>query len=269
MSAFRRLSFVGGSSDDTEEDRRQSPHRHPHLHRRKKDYSVSPTGGNRPVSITADPRLPAPPPLSEKSSKLGRSHTSKPDLGGEVRRHKSRSDKELSSSSSRKHRSRTESTSRAGGEKESRRHKSRSELSSTAPARENSSRHSNSHSSSSRSDSPPRKHSSKSRKHRSERSETSPAELRAAVLSAPIEVPMQGQTSEPLQMPEPFQTSQQYPLPDSLQIIDMSKTLSNSPPSSGSSMGIIIGGNRNRSGSSKFLNPFPVGFAPGIHLLKL
>ncbi|KAI5837916.1 hypothetical protein DFP73DRAFT_531376 [Morchella snyderi] len=63
-------------------------------------------------------------------------------------------------------------------------------------------------------------------------------------------MPMHGQISEPLQMPEPFQTSQQFPLPDSLHIIDMSKTLSNSPPSSGSSMGIIIGGNRNRSGST-------------------
>lgn len=58
MSIFRRLSIslMGGASSGDDEPR--PPHRHRHsLHRPQKNYDVSPTGGNRPISITADPRV--------------------------------------------------------------------------------------------------------------------------------------------------------------------------------------------------------------------
>lgn len=105
MSIFRRLSLglMGGSSSssaDTDEAPR-SPHRHRHsLHRAQKNYDVSPTGGNRPISITADPRVKFAPdvPPRDPAHTLDahqhhhRSSHHRSDGSERPRRHRSRSD---------------------------------------------------------------------------------------------------------------------------------------------------------------------------------
>lgn len=238
MSAFRRLSFVGGSSDDSEE-LRPHQHRHPHLYRHKKDYSVSPTGGNRPISITADPRISSADLRDDGPAASVRRNSSRPDITREspVRKHKSRTDI-TGEPAVRKHKSGPD----IQGEPTVRKHKSRSDILGDDPVRKHSSRHS--HSSRSRSDSaeePVRKHSSRSRKRRSERLDTAPEVSTAVSTAAPVPV-------QPL-----VRVQAHRPAP--VQVIDMSKTLSSSPPSTGSSMGIVISGGQPRSGSSE---SFPV-----------
>lgn len=95
---------MGGSSSsssaDTDEAPR-SPHRHRHsLHRAQKNYDVSPTGGNRPISITADPRVkftPDVPPRDpahtlDAHQHRHRSSHHRSDASERPRRHRTRSD---------------------------------------------------------------------------------------------------------------------------------------------------------------------------------
>lgn len=118
MSIFRRLSIslMGGASSSGDDEPRTPSHRHRHsLHRPQKNYDVSPTGGNRPISITADPRVSfgpdvpprdpsrvldgptpppphPPPPLPPQPHRSSHHRHHRSDAGERPRKHRPRSD---------------------------------------------------------------------------------------------------------------------------------------------------------------------------------